>query len=185
MNIPPLMQKPRSRQSGVAAVEFGLIATLLFLLSLGIIEFGRFMYVWNTTQEITRHAAREAAVRNFDADSIDAIRREAIFSADTTGDVAVPGGPEIASTNVVIRYLNADGVPATPMPDNPEDNIAACLDVDRAASCIRYVEASVCMDDGDCTPVPYQPLIGLFPLLAIDIPRSTVIMPAESLGYRI
>jgi hypothetical protein len=178
------MHKSHFRQLGVSAVEFGLIATLLFLLSLGIIEFGRFMYVWNTTQEITRHAAREATVNNFDADSIDAIQREAIFNADTTGDAAVPGGPEIASTNVVIRYLNANGVPATPMPDNPEDNIEACLDVDRADSCIRYVEASVCQDD-DCTPVQYQPLIGMFPFLAIDIPRSTVIMPAESLGYRI
>lgn len=184
MNTGIFVNRLRHKQSGVSAVEFGLIATLLFLLTLGIIEFGRFMYVWNTAQEITRNAAREAAVRSFDADTIDSIQREAVFSAGTTGDTAMPAGPEIASTNVVIRYLNAAGTEASPMPDSPEDNIVACLDANRTDSCIRYVEASVCQED-DCAPVQYQPLIGMFPFLAIDIPRSTVIMPAESLGYRI
>ena len=72
---------------------------------------------------------------------------------------------------------------------NPADNIAACLDADRNDDgCIRYVKASICEQSGQgnntsCNPVLYVPMIGLFTFLGIHIPMSTVVMPAESLGY--
>lgn len=158
----------RKPQRGAAAVEFALIAMVFFTLLLGIIEFGRFMYLWSSSQEVTRRAAREAVV--LWVSQADTARNRALF-----GGASLPAGAEITADTINIRYLNAAGNPASPMPSDPADNISACLDADRVASCIRYVEASV--------SAQYVPMIGLFTFLAIDLPPSTVTMPAESLGY--
>lgn len=178
-------------QRGVAAVEFALVAIPFFLLLLGAMEFGRLFYVWNTAQEVTRHAARQAVVTNFkDAAAIAAVKRAAVFRA-TSG--SLPAAPEISDANVVIRYLNAASAVASPMPSDPGDNMAACLDTMRVASCIRYVEVCLSMN-ATCSPgqpIPFQPMIGLFAtsganstdLTGIRIPLSTVRMPAESLGF--
>ncbi|QYY30851.1 pilus assembly protein [Cupriavidus pinatubonensis] len=50
------------RQRGVAAVEFALIAGVFFTLLLGIVEFSRVLYYWNTASEATRLGARMAVV---------------------------------------------------------------------------------------------------------------------------
>lgn len=174
------------RQRGVSAVEFAIIATLFFTLLLGIMEFGRFMYLWNTVQEVTRKAAREAAVRDFTTD-VPAIQHEAIFQTGSTVTVGLPGGGEVTNLQVAIQYLNAAGTPiaAADMPGSSSDNIGFCLS-NNATSCIRFVKASICnlQNDGvTCNSVSYSPMISLFPFLAINIPRSSVVMPAESLGY--
>ncbi len=178
---------PPRRQRGAAAVEFALIALVFFTLLLGIIEFGRLLYLWNTVQEVTRKAAREAVVRWIDDRA--AIKREAIFRGGTSGAVALPAGPELTDATISIRYLSSYnpstgvGVDASPEPTSAADNLGACLDGGRSSSCIRFVEAKVCAAaESGCNPVQYVPLVGLFPFLAINIPDSTVVMPAESLG---
>lgn len=51
------------RQRGVAAVEFALVAALVFFsLLIGIMEMGRVLFYWNTTVEATRLGARIAVV---------------------------------------------------------------------------------------------------------------------------
>lgn len=172
------------QQRGTTAVEFAIVAMLFFTIVFGIMEFGRVLYVWNTVQEVTRRAAREAVVRDF-ADA-GKIARAAVFDAETgTGTAFLPAGAEITNANVKINYLNAGLVPASPMPADPADNISACNDATRQASCIRFVEACVAVN-GDCSGwVTYVPMVGLFPFLAISIPVSSVIMPAESLGFTI
>lgn len=174
------------RQSGVMVVEFALIAVVFFTLLLGIIEFGRFMYLWNTVQEVTRNAARAAVVTDFTkADQIEKIQREAIFQAGSDGTALLPFGWELSNLDVNIHYLNQGGGPASPMPKSPADNIAACLDANRSDSCIHFVEVSICKQDkNECGPIQYVPMIGFFTMFAIDIPGSTVLMPAESLGLR-
>lgn len=186
----PSLSNIRSRvfQRGVAAVEFALVAIPFFLLLFGVMEFGRLFYLWNTAQEVTRHAARLAVVTDFN--DVAAVKRAAVFR---TTDGTLPASTEISSANVVIRYLNATGTEASPRPSTPKDNIAACLDADRVNSCIRYVE--VCLSTGTtCTPaqsILFRPMIGLFStsgphstdLTGIRIPLSTVRMPAESLGF--
>lgn len=194
MKNPPL-GKVRSRilQRGVAAVEFALVAIPFFLLLFGAMEFGRLFYLWNTAQEVTRNAARQAVVSSFDVNSISAIKRSAVFRGSTDTLRTLPAAPEISDERVVIRYLNAAGALASPMPIDPGDNIAACLDTERVASCIRYVEVCLSMN-ATCSPgqpIPFQPMIGLFAtngtnstdLSGIRIPLSTVRMPAESLGF--
>jgi len=170
------------RERGAAAVEFAIVAMLFFTVILGIMEFGRILYLWNTVQEVTRRAAREAVVRSF-ADA-DKIQRAAVFNPEGgTGTAYLPAGLEITSLNVKINYLNGTLAVASPMPADPSDNISACNDATRAASCIRFVEACVATA-GNCTgSVQYAPMAGIFPFLAISIPVSSVIMPAESLGF--
>lgn len=167
------------RQEGTAALEFALVVVIFTALLTGITEFGRFLYVWNTVQEVTRSAARAAVVRPFTAAAVDAIQREAVFHGGESGAVSLPGGQQITSTRVSIRYLNASLTEADPLPSDPYDNAAACLSEDRADSCVRFVEARVC-DAGNrgCAPVEFETLFGV----SVYVPVSTVIMPAESLG---
>lgn len=82
----------RCRQKGAAAVEFALIAIVFFMLLLGIIEFGRALFTWNSVAEATRWGARLAVV----CDKDDAtIKDKMKLIAGTLGD-----------GNIDIRYLN-------------------------------------------------------------------------------
>lgn len=196
MKNSPLAQANSQRmQRGVAAVEFALIVIPFLLLLLGAMEFARLLYLWNTAQEVTRNAARQAVVTNFnDSNALVAIKRSAVFRLT---DGTLPASSEITNTNVVIQYLyvqtNGELAPVKKMPSSPGDNIAACLDVARLDECIRFVE--VCLSTGKtCNPnesIPFKPMIGLFSksgdfatdLTGLRIPLSTVRMPAENLGF--
>lgn len=172
----------KAEQRGAAAVEFALIAIAFFTIFFSIIEFGRFFYLYNTVQEVTRCAARHAVVRW--TDQVDGIQRACVFQPGSAGEVRLLGAPEVTNVKVSIRFINASGGTANPMPGSPGDNIVACLDP-AANSCIRFVEASVQDCSGQsCVPVQYLPMTGLFTFMAINIPNSTVRMPVESLGYR-
>jgi len=173
-----------TQQQGAAAVEFAFVVVVFFTLLLGIIEFGRFMYVWNTVQEVTRLAAREAVVSNFTNAEQDRVRRMAVFSIANSGNPSLPGAAEVSASLIDIEYLNQLGVPVSALPDDPAGNVEECLD--NSNRCIRYVQVRLCeQGNGNqpCTGVRYQPMVGLFNFLDVEIPASTVIMPAESLGY--
>ncbi len=170
LNMMKITQKTPYQQRGVAVVEFAIIAMLLFTLLFGIIEFGRLFYVFNTVQEVTRHAAREAVVRWVDNSSTSPAKTLALF-----GGTNLPAGAEITAANINIDYLTAAGGTPTPFPGSAADNISACLS--GPDGCIALVQVSI-------TGATYAPMVGLFPFLAVPIPASTVTMPAESLGYR-
>jgi Flp pilus assembly pilin Flp len=51
-----------ARQNGAAAVEFALVAMLFFAILIGILEFGRVLFTWNSAAEATRRGARIAVV---------------------------------------------------------------------------------------------------------------------------
>jgi Flp pilus assembly pilin Flp len=53
---------PKRAQRGAAAVEFAIVASLFFLILLGIIEMGRLLWTWNAAAEATRLGARMAVV---------------------------------------------------------------------------------------------------------------------------
>lgn len=180
-------------QHGAAAVEFALVLVPFLLLLLGVIEIGRLLYLWNTVQEVTRSAARQAVVSNFRPESgkITEIKRLAVFRSSLSGG-ALPGSSEITDLSVSIKYLNKDGteIPSDSLPINPGDNISACTSADRINVCIKFVEVSVCSGD-PCSGVSFNPITGLFlqdgpfstDLTGLSIPLSTVRMPAESLGF--
>ena len=67
-----------SHQRGVAAVEFALIASVFFMLLIGIMEMGRLLFYWNTATEATRLGARLAVVCDLNDADIKA-RMTALF----------------------------------------------------------------------------------------------------------
>lgn len=160
------------QQRGVAAVEFAIVAMLLFTLLFGIIEFGRLFYVFNSVQEVTRRAAREAVVRWTDEQVY--VKELALFGSTTS----LPAGAEITPGRISIDYLNAINpavvISPSDYPSSAADNISACLA--GASNCIAFVQVSI-------TGATYAPMVSLFPYFNIPIPASTVTMPAESMGY--
>lgn len=172
----------KARQRGAAAVEFGIIAIVFFTLLFGIIEFGRLFYLYNTVQEVTRCAARQATVSW--KDQWGDIKQQCLFGQDV-----LVAGWEIHADNVRLRALNLAGNDANP--GNLGENFSNCAKSSADANCIRFVEAKIVVKDSCttvnnveiCQPIQYQPMFGLIPVSGVGIPNSTVTMPAESLGY--
>lgn len=164
-----------SKQQGVAAVEFALVASLFFVLLFGILEFGRLFYVYNTVQEVTRQAARQAVVSQVNNTNTSPAKIKALFNRTT-----MPAAGEITVANIDIRYLQTADVnseiPSNRLPPTGADNISACLNSVSNYDCIGFVQVLV-------TGAVYRPLLSLLPNLSVRIPDSTVIMPAESMGY--
>lgn len=81
----------RHVQSGVAAVEFALVATVFFMILIGALEFGRLLWVWNAAGEATRLGARMAVVCDLNEPKIKVRMRERL--------------PLLADGNISITYL--------------------------------------------------------------------------------
>lgn len=52
----------KKSQAGSVIVEFALVSVLFFTVLLGIMDFGRIMFLWNSTAEATRLGARKSVV---------------------------------------------------------------------------------------------------------------------------
>jgi hypothetical protein len=137
---------------------------------LGALEFARVLYIHNTLQEVTRRAAREMTVRWVDDEA--AAKTLALFGAAT-----LPAAADIDADAIIIEYLAADGSIVTAMPSDPGDNLSACGDAARTASCIFSVRVSI------ASGISYSPMILLFNFLDLELPPSSVTMHAESMGF--
>jgi Flp pilus assembly protein TadG len=191
----PVIRRPSGRaESGVAAVEFALVALLFFMVVFGIIELARIMYMCNTLAEVTRSAARAAS--NIDWRStteLDLAKQHAILR-DSAGEL--PFGAPITDQHIRIDYLylkqgattTYEPVSAGLMPGSPGQNRQNCLTnpygnaTSSSNTCIRMVRARICKPDSDCAQVDYQMLIPLLNL-GVKLPTSTTIVTAETLGY--
>ncbi len=89
-------------RSGTAFVEFGLLASIFFIVCLAVVELGRMMWLNNTVEHIATEGARYAAVRGSDkptpvteSEIVTYIRDRAdgIPDADMTINVTWPGWP--------------------------------------------------------------------------------------------
>ena len=166
--------RPRP-QDGAEIVEFALVSLIFFTFIFAFLEFGRLLYLYNTMQEVSRRAAREAVVRWTDQGA--AVKTLAMFGA-----ASVPAGPEITAANITITYLQKNGNAVTAAPVDAGDNIAACGDTSRAGSCIDSVLVTI---DG----VHFAPMTPLFTILGlqtpptVSMPTASVRMHAESLGF--
>jgi hypothetical protein len=169
------MRTPRSRPGrrarGIATVEFALVCMVFFTLLFGALEFARLLYVYNSLQEVTRRAAREMTVRWIDDEA--AVKTLALF-----GRTSLPAGAEITTSSINIEYLAADGSVVTAFPSDPGDNLSACGDVARSASCIVSVRVSI-------NNIRYTPMLSLFSFLNLNLPASSVTMHAESMGFEV
>ena len=147
----------KTRQKGSTTVEFAIVGVLFFIILFGIIEMGRALFVWNGLADITRRAARLAAVcPPNDPD----ITRVAIYNAVTDGsDSSVISGLDPA--DVKLSYFTSSMAPA-PSPATT------------GFSNVRYVQASI---DG----YTHQMLIPTFNI-TLTPPDFATTVPVESLG---
>jgi len=83
----------RRAERGATAVEFALIASIFCTLLIGICEFGRVLFYWNTASEAMRLGARTATVCDADA-SVIKTRITSLM-------------PVLANSNVSLSYLPA------------------------------------------------------------------------------
>ncbi len=146
----------RTREQGLATVEFALIGALFFVVLLGIIEFGRLLYTWNVLTEGTRRGVRVAVVCPVNHS---AIRSATIFAgpgdSGTTGIV-----PGLTEANVLLEYLNESG--------------AVLADPVASFRQIRYVRVSL-------QNYTHELLIPFFSM-TINSLDFVSILPRESLG---
>lgn len=193
-----MLETDRSRirrpaaQLGVAAVEFAMVAVVFFTIVFGVIELARLIYVFNTLQEVTRRAATAAANTDpSDTSAMDKVRQKAIFRNDA-GTLAL--ADPITDQHVRIDYLSltrdATGLHMTPIqttsvPSCPADNHKTCVSDPNCPTCIRFVRVRICdpANTSDCDPVRYTPLVSLINM-PFDIPISTTIVAAETLGFK-
>lgn len=184
----PRHQRGRSRQRGVAALEFALVAIIFFTLFFGIVELSRALYVCNTLQEVTRRAAAMAANTDFsDATAMQQVRNRAIFR-DSPGQLLL--GDPVSDQHVKIDYLQIPSGGATPvsmsgaMPASPQENRVNCAINSNAANCIALVRVRICAPGGSsatCDPVDYKAMVSLVSM-AFPLPPSTTIAKIETLG---
>lgn len=111
----------RRKQRGVAAVEFALIAGLLFTALFGIMEMSRVLLFWNTATEATRLGARLAVVCDKDAAIIKTRMKNmlGILTPDKINLAYTPGGCDINSCQSVTVSINPGFVVPTHIPFVP------------------------------------------------------------------
>ena len=145
----------RAKQTGTTTVEFAIIASVMFMILFGVIEFGRVMFTANALAESTRRGARLAAVCPVG----DPLPAQAAILAGTDGVSTI--ARDLTTANVTIAYLDVNGAPVA----NPAVNLAA----------IRYVRTSI---------VNYRQQL-FIPLImpSFLMPSFAATLPAESLGY--
>jgi Flp pilus assembly protein TadG len=88
----------KRRARGISTVEFSIVATVLFTILFGVIEFGRLMYTFAALAEGTRRAARLATVCPLNDAGISSTANFATL-------------PNFTSSNVQVQYLDANGNP--------------------------------------------------------------------------
>ncbi|MBJ7309512.1 TadE/TadG family type IV pilus assembly protein [Rugamonas sp. CCM 8940] len=183
---------PARAEHGATLIEFCLAVLLFFLFLGGFLEFSRATFLWNTAQEITRRAARAAAMADFsNPAALAAIRQNAVFRG-TPGQLPLGGG--LGDSYVQINYLSLNAafspqeIAAATLPAGPGSNMLNCAANPNAANCIRFVRVRLCgpgSAEGSCDAIPYTPMLGMLaPLLApLFLPPASTVVRAESLGY--
>jgi Flp pilus assembly protein TadG len=192
-------RRPQRRywpQTGAFAVEFAIVITLFLTLTFCVIEVARMMYLWNTLQEVTRRAAAAAVHTDFtNVSAMNLVRQQAIF-LNSQGTLLL--GDPVTDAHIRIDYMSltrASGgaMTLTPisgaLPSSPTQNQVTCMGDPYSANCIRFVRVRVCASSsapGECDPLPYVPLLPLIPsslVSLLNLPPSTTIAKAETLGY--
>lgn len=111
MNISISTPRPHSRrQSGVAAIEFALVAAVFFSLLIGIMEMGRVLFYWNSAAEATRLGARVAVVCDLNDAEIKS-RMQTMLSILPANKIAVAYKPAGCDVNT------CDSVTVSILPD--------------------------------------------------------------------
>ena len=159
--------KLRNKKSGQGMVEFALTLPVLLMIMLGLIEFGRLMFIYSVVTSASRDASRYGASIGPGPNGkpryreCEAIRGRALSLGRLVG--VLPG-------DVYITYDNGPG--PTPGPGTPTPEVINCpLEVFLGDRIIVEVR-------GDYNPLPAAPLVGLVSFEFTSISRRTIIKDA-------
>ena len=150
----------RRQQSGLAVVEFAIVASLALILIFAVLEIARAFFVANALTEATRRGARMAVVCPVNDT---AIAQVATFNVPGAGNVS-PVVNGLDTGDIVLRYLDRDGVEI----EDPDPDVSATF------LRIRYIQVSVVNFEHE--------LIIPFFNLTFTMPEFTTTLPRESLG---
>lgn len=109
----PVAASPRRRQHGAAAVEFAVTILVFLSLTIGAIEFARFLFHWSTAVEATRLGARVAVVCD-QGDTAVKARMRAMMPLLKDGDITVTypaGGCSATTCDPVTVHLQNVTIP--------------------------------------------------------------------------
>ena len=86
--------RKKNKQTGAAAIEFALIASIFFTILIGILELGRVLFYMNSAAEATRFGARIGVVCDINASGIrsNMIKRLNILTNQNINVDYVPAG---------------------------------------------------------------------------------------------
>jgi Flp pilus assembly protein TadG len=90
-------------QSGAALVEFALVATMLMMLIMGMIDFGRALYTKNSLTNAAREGGRFAAVQT------DVKSREADIKNVVITHMSPFGGAALTAAQITVTYNEPSG----------------------------------------------------------------------------
>lgn len=85
--------------NGAAAVEFAIVAVLLLLLIMGIIDFGRLLFVQQSVKSASREGARVAVVQNTNLQVFDAATSAASSAVSLSGSNGTPATIKLEKCN--------------------------------------------------------------------------------------
>ncbi|MBT8138053.1 MAG: pilus assembly protein [Gammaproteobacteria bacterium] len=143
--------------TGTTTVEFAIVGALFFMVLLGVVEFGRALYTWNTLSEVARRGARVAAVCPLNHSAIGSV---ALISEP--GESQSPFVHGLTTEHILIQYLNENGEIVADPTGNYSD--------------IRFVRVSI-------NGFRYTTLIPFFSADRIfSTPGFAATLPRESLG---
>lgn len=160
------------KHHGAAMVEFAVAALLFFIVLFGVVEFGRFFFVYNTLVEASRRGARTAAVcppNNING-STAKITNVVLFN--TPSDTSGNGILGLSAANVNIEYLLDDMSTWTYSPDTYGGVVTGNIDD------IKFVRVSINgFQHTVIIPLPFFNSPFTIPTTA-----TTTTLPSESLG---
>lgn len=110
------MPSLRKNERGTTIAEFAVVATVFFIIIIGIIEFGRLLYTHNALTDATRRGARFAALHKEAEEEL--VQREVVYGA--RGEFDEEGNPlstplingltmDMVEVDYLGKPLNEDG----------------------------------------------------------------------------
>ena len=94
--------KTRGNEHGGSLIEFALIATVFFMMLVGIVAAGNLYYTHNALVEATRRGARYAVLNP--TNSTTAVRNVVLYGTDSPAAGATPLVYNLQADNVTINY---------------------------------------------------------------------------------
>lgn len=155
-------------QKGTTTVEFAIVGTAMMLVLLLSIEMSRMIFVINALGEVTRRGGRMAAVCPINDPEI---ARIAVFNS--TGGDSSPIIHDLDTSNILLSYLNENGVLVTGTLTDPENFVQ-----------IHYVRVEVQnFTHRMILPIPVSFTMpsqaATYPRESLGIPREGVIQPCS------